>query len=155
MTHQTSYDETPKAGRAGDLVSGENFNSISRTVETAAGIGFGEPVARGAADKGCIAFAANTDFLGITRRNKSASPEDGDKYVQYRSAAIVDDGPIYGKAGVAVTAGGNVFWHIADKEYVAAAGAGVVEVPGCEYDTSANADEIVAIRVRKTTPAAA
>jgi len=155
MTHQTSYNDAPEIGRPGDLVNGEEFNTLSRVVETAAGVGFGVPVARGNADLGCIAFAASTKFLGITRRDKAASPKDGDKFAQHRTAAILDDGVIFGLAGAALSDGGNVFWHIADENYVAAAGSGILEVPGCEYDSSVSDGEIVKIRVRKTTPAAA
>ncbi len=154
MTTQTSYNENPEVGRAGDLVSGESSNCISRTVEDAAGIPFGAPVARGAADRGCIIFdSVADDFIGIARRNKSASPEDGDKHAQYREAGICEQGVIWGTAGAALTAGGNVYWHVANANYVDADGAGIEQVPGCEYDTSASDGEPVAIRVRKFTPA--
>lgn len=60
-TYQTSYSEAPAIGLPGQVANSEIINRISRTVETAAGIEFGQPAYRGAADHGIVAggtFAA-------------------------------------------------------------------------------------------------
>lgn len=60
MPIQTTYAETLTAGKVGALVNMEHSDIISRTVEDAAGIGFGLPVAQGANDRGCTALGALT-----------------------------------------------------------------------------------------------
>jgi hypothetical protein len=51
---QTTYSDTIAAGYPGMVANGETSNRISRTIETAAGIGFGKAVYRGAGDHGCL-----------------------------------------------------------------------------------------------------
>jgi hypothetical protein len=51
---QTTYSDTIAAGYPGMIANGENGNRISRSCETAAGIGFGKAVYRGAGDHGCL-----------------------------------------------------------------------------------------------------
>lgn len=53
-TYQTSYDARRAIGLPGQVVSEEKSNRISRTVESSAGIEFGQPAFRGAADHGVI-----------------------------------------------------------------------------------------------------
>ncbi|MBZ5761579.1 hypothetical protein LAV84_18305 [Rhizobium sp. VS19-DR104.2] len=57
-TYQTSYSSAPAKGLPGQVANEERSNRISRTVETAAGIAFGQPAFRGAGDHGVIAGAA-------------------------------------------------------------------------------------------------
>lgn len=51
-TYQTDYGLRPAIGLPGQVVSEEKSNRISRTVESAAGIAFGQPAFRGAGDHG-------------------------------------------------------------------------------------------------------
>lgn len=60
-TYQTTYGNAPAKGLPGQIANEEKCNKISRTVESAAGIGFGQPAFRGSGDHGVIlggAFAA-------------------------------------------------------------------------------------------------
>lgn len=60
-TYQTTYGNAPAKGLPGQIANEEKCNKISRTVETAAGIAFGQPAFRGAGDHGVVAggtFAA-------------------------------------------------------------------------------------------------
>lgn len=146
---QSNYAENQDIGTEGQLVNGEDFNAFSRTVETAAGIDFGVPVAQGAADRGCIIMANGLKAIGVTRRNPAVAPGDGDKYVQYRDAAVVDSGVIYGRTEEAVAARAQAFWNPATGKWSAGpAGANDVKIDGAIYDTAANANALVAIRVR-------
>lgn len=52
---QDTFNETPARGYAGMNADGQLSNVISRTIEDAAGIGFGKPAFRGAGDNGCVA----------------------------------------------------------------------------------------------------
>lgn len=59
--YQTDYSVTPAKGLPGQIANEETCNKISRTVESAAGIQFGQPAFRGSGDHGVVvggAFAA-------------------------------------------------------------------------------------------------
>jgi len=53
-TYQTTYSEAPAIGLPGQVANEEKCNKISRTVESAAGIAFGQPAFRGAGDHGVV-----------------------------------------------------------------------------------------------------
>lgn len=58
---QSTYGEAPAKGLPGQVANEEKCNKVSRTVESAAGIAFGQPGFRGSGDHGVIlggAFAA-------------------------------------------------------------------------------------------------
>lgn len=62
-TYQTSYTSAPAKGLPGQIANEEQVNKISRTVESAAGIEFGQPAFRGAGDHGVVVggtFAATS-----------------------------------------------------------------------------------------------
>ena len=54
-TFQTTYSNAPAKGLPGQIANEEKCNKISRTVESAAGIEFGQPAFRGASDHGVVA----------------------------------------------------------------------------------------------------
>lgn len=56
--YQTTYGEAPAKGLPGMVSNAELGNDISRTVESAAGIAFGQPAFRGSGDHGVILGAA-------------------------------------------------------------------------------------------------
>lgn len=51
---QSTYSTTLPVGLAGQIANGETSNRISRTVESSAGVGFGQPVFRGSGDHGVV-----------------------------------------------------------------------------------------------------
>lgn len=53
-TYQTTYGLAPPKGLPGQIANEEKCNKVSRTVESAAGIGFGQPAFRGAGDHGVV-----------------------------------------------------------------------------------------------------
>lgn len=57
-TYQTTYGNAPAKGLPGQVANEENINKVSRTVESAAGIEFGQPAFRGAGDHGVVAGGA-------------------------------------------------------------------------------------------------
>lgn len=57
-TYQTTYGLAPAKGLPGQIANEEKCNKVSRTVESAAGIAFGQPAFRGAGDHGVIVGAA-------------------------------------------------------------------------------------------------
>jgi hypothetical protein len=57
-TYQTDYSVSPAKGLPGQIANEEKCNKISRTVESSAGIAFGQPAFRGSGDHGVILGAA-------------------------------------------------------------------------------------------------
>lgn len=53
-TYQTTYGDAPAIGLPGQVANAESCNKVSRTVESAAGIAFGQPAFRGTGDHGVI-----------------------------------------------------------------------------------------------------
>ncbi|WP_066795082.1 structural cement protein Gp24 [Sphingomonas soli] len=70
MALQSTYSDTIAAGYKGLVANGETSNRITRTIETAGGIGFGVVAYRGAGDHGCVAaqtlVAAGSEDAGNT-----------------------------------------------------------------------------------------
>lgn len=55
---QSTYGDAPAKGLPGQIANEEKCNKVSREVESAAGIAFGQPAFRGSADHGVVAGAA-------------------------------------------------------------------------------------------------
>lgn len=53
-TYQTTYTEAPAKGLPGQVANEELCNKVSRTVESSAGIAFGQPAFRGSGDHGIV-----------------------------------------------------------------------------------------------------
>jgi hypothetical protein len=152
-TYQTTYGEAPAKGLHGAIASEEKCNKISRTVENAGGVRFGQPVQRGAGDHGVIPLAAGT-FIGIAVLNPAVPPVAPgativDGYPQYFTGAFMTQGQMYVTAGGAVTDGGEVFYNTTTHRYVGAAGANIVgPIPDAVFDTSGGDGSIVEISLR-------
>lgn len=130
-TYQTTYSASPAKGLPGQIANEEKCNKVSRTVESAAGIAFGQPAFRGAADHGVIlggTFAAtaaavagsgNTGDGAMGAITVSAGAKQGVYTLEITSAAVnagsfrvsdpngifVDDGDV----AAAFAAGGLAF----------------------------------------------
>lgn len=110
---QSTYLDVPVSGFAGMGANGELKNDISRTVEDAAGIGFGVPVYRGSGDNGCTATvpSSNATFLGFTLADTGNGILPGgtaDKVARYDSISIRTTGAIYVNVTGAVADGAAV-----------------------------------------------
>jgi hypothetical protein len=96
---QTSYSNTIGKGYAGMVASGETSNRISRTIEDAAGVGFGVPVYRGSGDHGCTATVGTlATFLGWTiavAGQGLVAGQTADTFAQYDTVGIMPLGAIY------------------------------------------------------------
>ena len=96
---QSTFTETVAKGFPGMVANGETSNRITRTVETAVGVAFGQPVYRGSGDHGCTATVGTlATFLGFTIANQGEAVlagQDADEYQQYANAAILTSGAIY------------------------------------------------------------
>ena len=94
---QTTYTDVVAKGYAGMVANGEVSNRISRTVETAGGIGFGRPVYRGTGDNGITSTVGTlATFMGWTIATTDLAPSaDADEYQQYDNAPIITEGAIF------------------------------------------------------------
>lgn len=109
---QTSYSSSIAKGFPGMVANGETGNRISRTCETAAGIGFGRPVYRGSGDHGATSTVGTlATFLGFTIMDVALPPRagaDADEYQQYDTMAIMTSGALYVTVVGAVTDGAAI-----------------------------------------------
>lgn len=108
MAVQSTYLEALPIGYAGQVSDFGLVDIISREVETSAGIAFGVAVIQGTADHQCKLGAAGV-FLGVTVRDQSVPASNGDKFIQYDTAAIMTKGVMFVTAGEAVAAGDAVY----------------------------------------------
>jgi hypothetical protein len=130
---QTSYSETVDQAVAGQIGNMVSSVLVSRTVEDAAGVAFGLPVAQGSEDEGVIAYAG-ADFVGITVRERSVDPSAPNKFAQYDNARVLRKGAIWVTASKAVDAGDNVYLTDAGA-YTNVEGSNF-QIPGARWDTS-------------------
>lgn len=109
---QTTYSDNLAKGYPGMVANGETSNRISRTCETAAGIGFGQPVYRGTGDHGCtLTVGTLATFLGwsIAQHGQALlAGQDADEYQQYDTVGILTSGAIYVNVKGAVTDGAAI-----------------------------------------------
>jgi len=126
-TYQTTYSAAPAKGLPGQIANEEKCNKVSRAVESAAGIAFGQPAFRGSGDHGVIlggAFAATSVGAAGTPAPAGAT---------ISAAPAVAAGA---KAGVytvlCITAGATGKWRIEDPDgvYVGVATTGTEFVGG-------------------------
>ena len=149
MAIQTSYPSTIRAAIAGMRANMEPVDLISRSVETAAGIGFGKVVQQGTLDNQCksdlTGMTAQT-FLGITMLDRGTRPETPDVFAQYESARIMRKGAIWVTVGEAVTPASIPTVTLATGVIGdTAVGAGVVAIPNARFETSAAADGLAVL----------
>lgn len=106
---QSTYATDLTKGYPGMVANGEDSNRISRTIEDAAGIGFGRPAYRGVGDHGCTATVGTlATFLGFTIAHEVLgllAGQTADTYPQYENVAIMTQGAIFVTVVGAVTDG--------------------------------------------------
>lgn len=147
---QTTYPTTRARGLVGSWMNMENWNSITRLVETAAGIGFGLAVSRGTGEKQAILGGTTAaGFLGVSLRDITliaAAGQTVDKYPQYANMGVGTLGKIWVSPLEAVAVGDPVYFRTADGRFGKTAGAGIVgPVAGAYWETAAGVDGLAAV----------
>lgn len=131
---QTTFSENIAKGYAGMVANGETSNRISRTIESAAGAAFGQPVYRGTSDHGVtVTVGTLGTFLGWTIATHGVPILAGgtaDVYPQYETIPIMTLGAIYINVKGAVVDGAAI---------TVGAGAGLADLYG---STAADATHI-------------
>lgn len=146
MSVQTNYSDNIPVGYAGAIANEEPRTLISRTVEDAAGIGFGIAVSQGTNDKGCVASADSDvppDFLGVTVRDQSVNPDTPSKFAQNEEARIMTQGVIWVANVGGVIAGAAV--HVNGTGTLGSSGG--VAIPGARWETTAANGELAQLRL--------
>jgi len=148
MAVQSTYSDNMAAAYAGMIANTEPNVLISRTVETAAGIGFGVPVIQGTADDGCDVVAASTDtIVGITVRDQST---EDDTFARFDSALLMRKGVLWVTVTDAggVSAGDAVWVKVSDSTFSNAdAGSdGSVKINDARWESSAANGALAKIR---------
>lgn len=109
---QSTYSDYPASGYPGMVANGETSNRISRTVEDAAGIGFGVAVYRGTGDHGCTATVGTAaTFLGFTiadHGNAIVAGGTADVVPQYQTIGIMTGGVMWVNTIGAIADGASV-----------------------------------------------
>ena len=148
-----NFKENPAARTKGRRVNAEEWNTISRTSEGAANVGFAEPVIRGAGPRGALPLtAAAQEIIGITEANQILV-HPGDFYRQYDSMGVCEVGVIAVQVGTAVQDGQQARWNVSTKKWTAAAAsATVLTVPGATFEENGGVDDVIAVRYRKPNP---
>lgn len=148
---QSTYTNEPAIGLPGAIANEENCNRISKTVETAAGIEFGQPAARSATaanNNSCRLMVSGAVFLGIAILNRAvpAATTTPDKYPQYFQAALMTQGQIFVTAGGAVSPGDDVTWNTSTGRYSTTAADGTnLAIPDARFETSGGNGDIVEV----------
>lgn len=96
-----------------------------------------------------VTYTANNGLLGFVVIDPSvpALAATPDAIPQYFTASIMNEGVLWVTAGAGgVTDGAQAYWNPATLKYTAATG---ILLPGCYYDTTAAADAIVRLAIRK------
>lgn len=99
---QDTFATDYAVGFAGQVANGETSNRISRTIEGAAGVGFGKAVFRGAGDHGVVVTPAANAFMGWTIADHGLAILPGgtaDTYPQYANVPLLQRGSIWVVAG--------------------------------------------------------
>lgn len=154
---QSTYTENIRPAVAGQVANMTAWDGDTRNVETAAGIPFGVAVGQGAAAKGAVlGAAAAEDFVGISIRDVTLDPRDGDKYRLNANIAVLTEGDIWVVTGGAVAPGDAVsFAGATGVLSAAAAGAGQFVIPGARWMTAAANGALAIVRLGGALPATA
>lgn len=146
---QTTYLSDFAAGYPGMVANGETSNRISRTIQDAAGIGFGKAAFRGTGDHDCTATPTAGTLLGITIAHEAlglVAGQTSDTFARYANVPIMTQGVIWVQVGAAVADG--------DQAYVTPAGVitnvstSNVILPGWFFDTTGANGDVVKLAKR-------
>lgn len=141
----TIYKKEMDAGVAGAIATTENKDIVSRTVETAAGIGFGLAVVQGVNNKGVrLATTGDTKILGVTVLDRTAGDLINGKFQQHESARVMTKGTIWVQVTEAVKAGDDVAVDLATAKFNKAG----VKIANARYEISAAIGGLAQIHIK-------
>lgn len=149
---QTEFNRFMEAGAVGRRVNMEEWNTLTGLAEDveANPIGFAQPVMRGTDGEQVKLYDGTGVFRGLTEADVTI---DGQTFPEGYNTPVMESGVIWAMAGAACTAGGPVYWDAATGKYSDTNTDDLI--PNAEFDSSAGADELVKIRLRRIPAAPA
>ncbi len=134
--YQTTYAGTLAPGVEGMPANMELRNTISRTIETAGGIGFGKPAFQGATDQGIA--ATGSVFRGVTELDHNVRPTAAqtDAYPQGDTVSVMTRGVIWVVVAGNVTPGAPAF--VTPSQGFSASSSGNTAIPATFDNTASN-----------------
>jgi hypothetical protein len=126
MTTQTNYLERQAKAVAGMRGSMRAWDAITRSCETAAGIGFGLAVGRGSDDHGCVLGGALGLFRGASVKDVTLMGSQADKYAQYQNVGIQTEGEIWVQVTGTPGPGDPVHYNASTGVFASSGGSGPV-----------------------------
>lgn len=153
MSAQTSYTIKQPIAYAGMLADLNPKETISRDIETVAGVGFGVVVSRGTDKDRQAILGGTTGILGVTIRELSregAINTGAIKYSEKETAAILREGYIWAVCPSGCVPGDAVNFVEATGvlDSGAPAGTGETGLDDCFWDSTAAAGELAILRVK-------
>jgi hypothetical protein len=143
MPTQTAYPGRAAAAYEGLLAYEEISLTISRTVETPAGLAFGKPAFQGAHDDGVV--AAGSVFRGVVLADRNARPQNGgDLFAKGDTAPVLVKGVVWVVVAGAVAAGAPAYLG-AGGSFTADTGGTLI--PNALFDSSAPAGGLARLRL--------
>jgi hypothetical protein len=135
MPVQTVFSPTLRAGIPGMVNRMVDYNAVSRSCDTPAGIAPARAVSQGAWDGGAVIGGTLNGFLGITILdptlvNPSFAPLADGVYAQYAEMGILTKGEIFALCVLACVAGDPLSFIAADGTLTNTGG---VVVPGARW----------------------
>jgi hypothetical protein len=150
---QTAYTSVAPVAFEGMRANMEEWNVITRTVETAAGIAFGRAVMQGAADHGVV-LGGSGRFIGITVLDQAVDPNPNrgtvqttNMYPQYSSAGVMDFGVIWVIPSASVAINDPVYFVPATGVLTNVSTANTLIV-NARFDSTAASGALVKVRLR-------
>jgi len=147
---QPTYTERQRAGVHGMVNRMVQYNIVSRSVESAAGVAVGVGVSQGSIEPGCIVGGATlAPFLGITVRDPTiVNAVAPDAYKQYDEAAILTEGELFitCPAGNVLT-GDPVTFNVTTGVLGKTADASNLAIPGARWKFAATAGALAIVQL--------
>lgn len=148
-----TYSNSLAAYAVGRRVNMEEWNSITRSLEGATALGFGQPAVAGTGKHTVVPLSATgQNILGITEADATL-PRPGDAYAQYDNVPVCESGVIGALLGANVTKGAQARFDITNKVWTGAAASGtILTIPGAQFDEAGSSGAVGVVRYRRPVP---
>lgn len=140
---QNGYPTSIDAAREGMVANAIDADTVSGSCEVA-NVGFGIAMIHGDNPDGFKLGAAGY-FKGVTIRDRSLPPENGDKFQIGSGVALIQKGTIWVKTGAACVAGNPVYRTAAGVLTPTAAGNTLID--RAFFETAADANALARVRL--------